>query len=118
MTERRTSIVAGKAAAARIVAAFVLYAVGILVLLLSADAPIVALSIGGLVVAGVALWWWLVARFKENEGNHVPGNTGLALAVTGFMVALVGTLTGVDLAVVGSGFVAAAAGMCLGAVKL
>ena len=43
MTERRTSTVAGKAAAARIVAAFFLYAVGILVLLLSADAPIVAL---------------------------------------------------------------------------
>lgn len=117
MSERVTPTVVGLAAAARIIAAFVLYAVGIMVLLLSADAPIEALSIGGLVVAGVATWLWLVARFREDEGNHVPGNTGLALAVTGFMVALVGTLAGVDLSVVGSGFVTAAAGMCLGAVK-
>lgn len=117
MSERTTPTVVGLTAVVRVMAALVLYAVGIMVLLLNADAPIGALSIGGLVVAGLAIWLWLIARFKEDEGNHVPGNVGLALAMIGFMVALVATLLGVDLSAAGSGFVTAAAGMCLGAVK-
>jgi len=117
MNEPATSAVVGLAANMRIFAAVALYAVGIMVLLLNADAPIAELSIGGLVVAGLAIWLWSTARFKENEGNHLPGNTGLALAVIGFLTATVATLVGMDLAVTGSGFVTAAAGMCLGAVK-
>lgn len=100
----------------RIIGALVAYAVGIMVLLLSTDAPRSAIAWAGLLVVGLTLWVWIAVWHGSIHGQQTMPVIGLALTATGFLVGLVATVGGM-IAVIGAGFVAAAAGMCLGSVR-
>ncbi len=101
----------------RMVAALVIYAVGILVLLLSADAPIRTICYVGLGVTGAVLGQWWSGLGTDIQGDNKLANLGLMLTTIGFLVAVVATVGDMDVAVTGSSFVVSAAGMCLGAVR-
>ncbi len=101
----------------RMVAALVIYAVGILVLLLSADAPIKAICYVGLGVTAAVLGQWWSGLGHDIHGNNRLANAGLMFTTIGFLVAVVATVGDMDVAVTGSSFVVSAAGMCLGAVR-
>lgn len=101
----------------RMIGALAVYAVGIMVLLLSADAPITAISVAGLVVSSAILGQWWRTLHADSAGNNKFAHAGLILATIGFTGALFATVGDMDLALSGSSFVFAGAGMCLGAVR-